>query len=30
MSESQTVSITLEQESDYAFRIRFDETTIAA
>ena len=29
MSESQTVSITLEQEDDYAFRIRFDETTIA-
>ncbi|MBD9435829.1 OsmC family protein [Pseudoxanthomonas sp. PXM03] len=29
MSESQTVSITLEQEDDYAFRIRFDDTTIA-
>lgn len=29
MSESLTVSITLEQEDDYAFRIRFDDTTIA-
>lgn len=29
MSESQTVSITLEQEDDYAFRIRFDDTTLA-
>jgi organic hydroperoxide reductase OsmC/OhrA len=29
MSESQTVSLTLEQEDDYAFRIRFDDTTIA-
>jgi organic hydroperoxide reductase OsmC/OhrA len=29
MSESQTVSITLEQEDDYAFHIRFDDTTIA-
>lgn len=29
MSETQTVRITLEQEDDYAFRIRFDETAIA-
>ncbi|MFT3668040.1 MAG: OsmC family protein [Pseudoxanthomonas sp.] len=29
MSESQRISLTLEQEDDYAFRIRFDETTIA-
>ncbi|KRA44619.1 OsmC family protein [Pseudoxanthomonas sp. Root630] len=29
MSDSQRISLTLEQEDDYAFRIRFDETTIA-
>ena len=29
MSESQRISLTLEQEDDYAFRIRFDDTTIA-
>ena len=28
MSETQTLRLTLEQESDYAFRIRFDETDI--
>jgi len=29
MSESPRISLTLEQEDDYAFRIRFDEATIA-
>lgn len=29
MSDTQTIRLTLEQEDDYAFRIRFDETTIA-
>lgn len=29
MSDTQRISLTLEQEDDYAFRIRFDETTIA-
>ncbi len=29
MSDPQRISLTLEQEEDYAFRIRFDETTIA-
>lgn len=29
MSDTQRISLTLEQEEDYAFRIRFDETTIA-
>ncbi len=29
MSETQSISITLEQEDDYAFRIRFDKTSIA-
>ncbi len=29
MSDSQTIRLTLEQEEDYAFRIRFDETTLA-
>lgn len=29
MSGTQRISLTLEQEDDYAFRIRFDETTIA-
>ncbi len=29
MSASSTLRITLEQEDDYAFRIRFDETAIA-
>ena len=28
MSETQTLRLTLEQESDYAFRIHFDETDI--
>ncbi|MEL1264802.1 OsmC family protein [Pseudoxanthomonas putridarboris] len=28
MSETQTIRLTLEQEDDYAFRIRFDETDI--
>lgn len=29
MSDTQRIRLTLEQEDDYAFRIRFDETTIA-
>ena len=29
MSDTQTIRLMLEQEDDYAFRIRFDETTIA-
>ena len=29
MSDPQRIRLTLEQEDDYAFRIRFDETTIA-
>ena len=29
MSDTQTIRLTLEQEDDYAFRIRFDDTTIA-
>lgn len=29
MTESQEIRITLEQEEDYSFRIRFDDTTIA-
>ena len=29
MSDTQTLRLTLEQEDDYAFRIRFDETSIA-
>ncbi|MBA3930510.1 organic hydroperoxide reductase OsmC/OhrA [Pseudoxanthomonas japonensis] len=29
MSDTQIVRLTLEQESDYAFRIHFDDTTIA-
>jgi len=29
MSDTQRIHLTLEQEDDYAFRIRFDETTIA-
>lgn len=29
MSDTQRISLTLEQEDDYAFRIRFDETGIA-
>ena len=29
MSDTQTIRLTLEQEDDYAFRIRFDETSIA-
>lgn len=29
MSDTQRIRLTLEQEDDYAFRIRFDDTTIA-
>ncbi len=29
MSDPQRISLTLEQEEDYSFRIRFDDTTIA-
>jgi len=29
MSDSQHIRITLEQEEDYSFRIRFDDTTLA-
>ncbi len=29
MSETEEISVTLEQEQDYSFRVRFDDTTLA-